>query len=112
MTNNKIHKMINPEIVSCDVSFIEDTTTREILQDAINAMDNTEGAWSWILDYKPPSDKGFMFSSCDMQTKICKAMKYDSHSGYTMEYTFRTLYEIAQDTDGWIKKFKENQKIF
>lgn len=39
-------------------------------------------------------------------------MKYDGHSGYTMEYTFRTLYEIAQDTDGWIKKFKENQTIF
>ena len=101
--------MINSEIVSCDVSFIEDANTREILQDAIAAMDNTEGAWSWILDYKPPSDKGFMFSSCDMQTKICNAMKYNGHSGSSIGITFRILSEIAQNTDGWIKKFKENQ---
>ena len=104
--------MVNSEIVSCDVSFIEDTYTREFLQDAIIAMDNPEGAWSWILDYIPPSDKRCMFSDCYMQSKICKAMKYEGHSDYTMTYTFQALYEIAKDTDGWIKKFKENQKIF
>ena len=58
--------MLNPEIISCDVSFIKDTTTREMLQDAISAMDNTEGAWSWILDYKPPIDNGFTFSDCEL----------------------------------------------
>ena len=34
----------------------------------------------WINGYNPPKDQEFSWSTCDMQMKVCNAMKYIDHS--------------------------------
>jgi hypothetical protein len=95
------------KIVSCDVSFVKDNDIREMLQEAIDVMDNTENAWDWILDYELPKDTDWTFTN--MINTICMKMKYQINTIDQKIFLFRTLKSIAIDPDEWIKKYKENQ---
>jgi len=96
--------------VSIDLSFITCKSSREYIEDAINAMNITEGAWEWMKEYNPPEDKGFSWSTCNMQNKVCNAMiYYNHHSGCSMAFTLRALQAIAKNKDEWIQNYKENQ---
>ena len=94
-------------IVSCDVSFVKDNDIREMLQEAIDVMDNTENAWDWILDYELPKDTDWTFTN--MINTICMKMKYPINTTEQKIFLFCTLKSIAIDSDEWIKKYKENQ---
>jgi len=100
--------MEDTKIVSCDVSFIKDTNIRNMLQEAIEVVDNTEHAWDWILDYELPTDDSW--SSTNKINQIFMNMKYDVNTTEQKIFLFKILKSIAIDTDKWIKTYAENQE--
>jgi len=80
-----------------DFSFVMDATTREMFDDAYNAIDAVSGGWEFMgID---PGDGGFMYSSNSYSVAIQKNMKYDGHSGASYGWTMRVMQRIARI--GW-----------
>jgi hypothetical protein len=69
-----------------------------MLQDADNAISQCD-LWSWLRDYTPEDDKGFMLSSHPNLERISSAMKYGGHSGSSYGWTMRQMEYIAKH--GW-----------
>jgi len=99
--------MEDSKIVSCDVSFVKDDNIREMLQEAIEIVDNTENAWDWILDYELPTDDSWTYTN--KVNEIFMKMKYTLNTTEQKVFLFKTLKSIAIDTDKWIKTYNENQ---
>lgn len=93
MANTKIYHM-------GDFSFIEDTHSRAMIQDAYSATTKTEGGWEFIKEFSPPADKGFMWCSDPKLSEIDKNMKmHDQHSGSSYAWTMRNIEYIGKH--GW-----------
>jgi hypothetical protein len=88
-----------------DFSFINDSHTKEMLEDGYNTISTLE-LWDWMKTYEPEEGKGFMFSSHENITKIGSAMK-TGHSGASYAWTMRIMESIAKN--GW-DKFVESWK--
>jgi hypothetical protein len=82
---------------SGDFSFVEDATTREMIDDAYKAIDAVSGGWEFME--RDPGDGGFMFSGDPYSTAIQKNMKYNGHSGASYGWTMRVMQRIARV--GW-----------
>ena len=79
-----------------DFSFINDVSTRSMLDDAYKAVTLTE---SWNFMAEDPGSGGFMYSRDPRYTPIGKALKYDGHSGTSYGWTMRQIQMIANI--GW-----------
>jgi hypothetical protein len=80
-----------------DFSFVEDSMTREMFDDAYNAIDAVWGGWEFME--RDPGEGGFMYSSDPYSAAIQKNMKYDGHSGASYGWTMRVMQKIARV--GW-----------
>jgi hypothetical protein len=80
-----------------DFSFVEDVATREMFDDAYNAIDAVWGGWEFME--RDPGEGGFMFSGDPYSAAIQKNMKYDGHSGASYGWTMRVMQKIARV--GW-----------
>jgi len=74
-----------------------DAYSKGMLLHAVDAVNYLE-AWSELSAYSPPEDKGFMWSTDSIVTRvtdeICK--RDDSHSGSSMAWTMRAIEYIAK----------------
>ena len=74
-----------------------DAYSKDMLLHAVDAVNHLE-AWSELSSYSPPEDKGFMWSTDSIVTRvtdeICK--RDDSHSGGSMAWTMRAIEYIAK----------------
>lgn len=52
--------------------------------------------WSWLKNYYPDKDKGFLFSSHENISLISSKVDSDGHSGATLAYCFRCMEIIAK----------------
>ncbi len=80
-----------------DFSFVEDVATREMFDDAYNAIEAVWGGWEFME--RDPGEGGFMFSGDPYSAAIQKNMKYDGHSGASYGWTMRVMQKIARV--GW-----------
>ena len=91
MTENKIYYL-------GDFSFIKENDTRVIIEDAYNAVSNTEGGWEFIKTFVPK--RGFMYADDPKLSEISHKMKmHDDHSGVSYAWTMRQIEYIAKN--GW-----------
>lgn len=90
-----------------DLSFISDDSTRRMIQNGHAAVSQTE-LWSWLKNFEPDADKGFMFTRNENLERITEAMESlpDSpgHSGCSFSITMRHLHFIAKNG---LEKYKE-----
>lgn len=71
---------------------------RPMLESAIDVIE-TNGYWSFMCEYTPDKDKGFMWSSepklDEIRDKI--AIAWTGHSGASLAYTMRVIESIAKN---------------
>lgn len=81
-----------------DLSFINDTHSRSMIQNGHQAITQLE-LWSWLKTFEP-GDGGFMFSSDPRIMMIGKKMDSlpnpPGHSGESFGFTMRHLQFIAK----------------
>jgi hypothetical protein len=82
-----------------DFSFISDSHSKEMLEDAYQAV-TVSNTWDALRNTTPPADKGFMFSVSPTTDAIQKHMRLlDQHSGASYGWTMRCMEAIAKN--GW-----------
>ncbi len=102
---SKISEHITCAYAAGDFTFIKDSHSKAMLEDAYNTI--TELAlWDWMKSYTPEEGKGFMFSTHENITKLGSAMK-TAHSGASYGWTMRNMEAIAKN--GW-EAFVESWK--
>ena len=77
--------------------YVKDAAMRNALTLTYQAITNVDG-WDFLSDYKPHPDKGFMFSSDPMLTKISEEtdrLKV-GHSGTSWAVCMRNMQYIAR----------------
>jgi hypothetical protein len=83
-----------------DFSFISDEHTRSLVINGYNAVNQLE-LWSWLKDFEPAEDDGFMFSQHPNVSMICQKMESlpdaPGHSGSSFGLTMRHLEYIAKN---------------
>jgi hypothetical protein len=71
-----------------------------MIQNGYTAVSQTE-LWSWLKDFEPDADKGFMFTRHENLDRITETMDSlpDSpgHSGSSFSITMRHLHFIAKN---------------
>lgn len=98
-----------------DFSFIKDTSTRSMLQDAFTAVESVAGGWDSLLS-EPP--QGFMFSvpeagsiRAKIDTALLQTHTGNTHSGYSYAWTMRMMQTIARTSwEQWIHKYRTSQQ--
>ena len=97
---NNISEKTN-KIVTPDFSFIKDTTSRNNLLNAYNAV-STCDAWEFLKKFNPEDVGGCMYCSHPKIYKIYETMekctpKISNHSGYSFSKTMIDIQKIAKE---------------
>lgn len=93
------------QVIECDLSFMKDSWTADMVRDAMNSIvEATESAsfkergidgWLYLHRYTPPSGQGFMFSDDKTVMDIQRYMTV-GHSGSSYGHTMRQIEFIAK----------------
>ena len=85
---------------------VYDTDFRKHLLEMADAITSLE-LWTWLKEYEPESEKGFMFSRNDNLNKIINETQNSGHSGATFAYSMRGMEMIAKSGfEEFYNKFK------
>jgi hypothetical protein len=89
------------KIVTPDFSFIKDTTSRNNILNAYNAVTKCD-AWEFLKKFNPEDVGGCMYCSHPKIYKIYEAMetctpKISNHSGYSFSRTMTDIQKIAKE---------------
>ena len=96
---NAFKRMTNIPIPRGDFSFIQDSMTRTMLQEAWTAVEKVD-AWNDLKSQDVPGEGGFMFSRHPVVQKISDALvDTTGHSGGSWGWTMRQMQSIAKN--GW-----------
>lgn len=70
---------------------------RPMLQSAYNVITTME-KWSFLKEYQPPQDKGFMWDDNETVLEIMNKINddYSYHSGSSLAYVMRIMQAIAK----------------
>lgn len=70
---------------------------RPMLQSAYNVI-TTMKKWSFLKEYQPPQDKGFMWDDNETVLEIMNKINddYSYHSGSSLAYVMRIMQAIAK----------------
>lgn len=83
-----------------DFSFIKSKDTRALISNGYCAVDQLE-LWSWLKDFTPNDNEGFMWSGHPNIYQIMKKMDSlpnpPEHSGSSFAFTMRHLEYIAKN---------------
>jgi hypothetical protein len=99
-----------------DFSFVNDTHTREMLQDAFTAVESVPGGWDSLLSQPP---HGCMYSVPEkgsplerINTALQATETGAKHSGFSYAWTMGMMQRIARTTwDQWVTLFKASQQL-
>ncbi len=92
----------------CDMSYLNDKWSEDMIRDGMRAIirvgklpevQNKEiDVWTYLSNYSPPGDRGFMFSYGDdrIVTLVGENME-TGHSGASMGWTMRNIEFIAKN---------------
>ena len=92
----------------CDLSYFNDKWSEDMIRDGMRAIirvgqlpevrDKEISVWTYLSNYSPPSDRGFMFSGGDdrVVTLVQNNME-TGHSGCSMGWTMRNIEFIAKN---------------
>lgn len=93
------------QVIECDLSFMKDSWTADMIRDAMNAIvEATESAsfkergidgWLYLHTYTPMEGRGFMFSDDSIVNTFQSYMKV-GHSGSSYGHTMRQIEFIAK----------------
>ena len=93
------------QVIECDLSFMKDSWTADMIRDAMNAIvEATESAsfkergidgWLYLHNYTPMEGRGFMFSDDSTVNTFQNYMKV-GHSGSSYGHTMRQIEFIAK----------------
>ena len=93
------------QVIECDLSFMKDSWTADMVRDAMNAIvEATESAsfkergidgWLYLHNYTPLEGRGFMFSDDSTVNTFQSYMKV-GHSGSSYGHTMRQIEFIAK----------------
>lgn len=93
------------QVIECDLSFMKDSWTADMVRDAMNAIvEATESAsfkergidgWLYLHNYTPMEGRGFMFSDDSTVNTFQSYMKV-GHSGSSYGHTMRQIEFIAK----------------
>lgn len=73
---------------------------RPMLQSAYNVI-TTMKKWSFLKEYQPPQDKGFMWDDNETVLEIMNKINddYSYHSGSSLAYVMRIMQAIAKSNE-------------
>jgi ubiquitin len=93
------------QVIECDLSFMKDSWTADMVRDAMNAIvEATESAsfkergidgWQYLHNYTPLEGRGFMFSD-DATVNTFQSYMKVGHSGSSYGHTMRQIEFIAK----------------
>jgi hypothetical protein len=91
-----------------EFKFIEDTTNRIMFQSAYDVINNGN-YWEQLRNFTPQQNTGFAWSNdkliLELKTKISDA--YPQHSGASMAFILRAMWNIAHDgLESFKRKFQ------
>lgn len=92
---------------SADFDKIKDVHTRQMIQNAYQAISMAEGGWDFMKNF---NEESFMFSSNPMIRTISNNMEklaYNDHSGASFGLTMRSMEYLAKNgKDAFIASFE------
>lgn len=95
-------------VQACDLSYMNDKWSEDMIRDGMRSIVRTgqlpqvgtdaKSVWTYLSQYSPPADRGFMFSYGDdrIVTLVGDNME-TGHSGSSMGWTMRNIEFIAKN---------------
>jgi hypothetical protein len=95
-------------VQACDLSYMNDKWSEDMIRDGMRSIvrvgqlpqvgTDAKSVWTYLSNYSPPADRGFMFSYGDdrIVTLVGDNMEV-GHSGSSMGWTMRNIEFIAKN---------------